>query len=375
MNNEELIEYLENTSESILPISRTTENRSQDFKRIIHKESKNEKGELLKDIIAFANTNGRSLSCIYCGVDEIGKDVFKISGIEVNLLNDSNSIKDLVKQYIYPPVNIDIITIYNSNLFPNRDKAIQILKIENNSSRPYRFKQTISKKDGYIEGAKYYRVNHSCTPIPTIQEDEIIKKWLLEDAGLVQKIKNNLEWIAAVGLAVDFLLRVPDKYRISYEVRYYTQYFYPVKLIVVSILFSIIILVFFDKSFGDKVNKLFYEKFFLVFKEESTSSEKSKEQWPLKKMIGAYLSVVGLLFYEIIISFIFTGMMRADVFDCFKGQNSMRIDGGNYSDADFISSLLFVILISLQIILMLIPLNPLIRKAFKLFRNVVNLRR
>lgn len=351
MDNHELIEYLESTSELILPVGKTTENRFQDFKGELSIDNNSSKGKLLKHIIAFANTSGRNLSCIYYGIEENEDKVFKICGIDINLLQDSDTIKNLIKQYIYPLVNVDIIAVHNDKIFPNKDRVIQVLKIEGNSNRPYRFKQTISKKDGFIEGAKYYRDNHNSNPIPVVQEDEMIKSWILEDAGLIKRVFKNLELLGLIAVVVDLFSRIPGKISISYHI-------YPIKLIAVISLISIIILSFIDRVLGRKLNNFFrYNDAFLVLKEETP--------FEFKCILRSLLFIVCIFIYELFLHILFVSFIQARIFTCFSEYS--------YScKEDFASSLLMVIFITSIFLAMIIPFDPLINMTFKNVSSLLN---
>jgi len=352
MNNHELIEYLESTSEVILPVGKTTENRFQEFKKELSIDNNSSKGKLLKHIIAFANTSGRNLSCIYYGIEENKDKVFKICGIDINLLQDSDTIKDLITQYIYPLVKVDIIAVHNDKIFPNKDKVIQVLKIEGNSNRPYRFKQTISKKDGFIEGAKYYRDNHNSNPIPVVQEDEIIKNWVLEDAGLIKRIFKNLELLALIAVVFNFFSRIPGKISISYHI-------YPIKLIAIISLISIIFLSFIDRIFGKNINNFFrYNDTCLVHREET-----------LFKCLQRSQSVIfGIFIYELFLHILFVSFIDAPIFMCFWEYYYY------YSSCKehFASSLLMVVFITSIFLAMIIPFAPLINMTFKKVSSFLN---
>jgi len=352
MNNHELIEYLESTSEIILPVGKTTENRFQDFKEELPIDNNSSKGKLLKHIIAFANTSGRNLSCIYYGIEENEDKVFKICGIDINRLQDSDTIKNLIKQYIYPLVNVDIITVHNDKIFPNKDRVIQVIKIEGNSNRPYRFKQTISKKDGFIEGAKYYRDNHNSNPIPVVQEDEMIKSWILEDAGLIKRVFKNLELLGLIAVLVDLFSRISGKISISYHV-------YPIKLIAIISLISIIILSFIDRVFGrKKLNNFFgYNDAYVVLREENP--------FDFKCLLRSLLCIVCIFIYEFCLHILFLDFIQAERFSCFSEYP--------YScKEDFAGSLLPVIFITPIFLAMIIPFEPLINMTFKEVSSLLN---
>ncbi|MBN2267734.1 MAG: putative DNA binding domain-containing protein [Candidatus Babeliaceae bacterium] len=185
MMNKELIEYLKVTEAETLP-EEITENETRDFKNVtIIGDSKTKKrAEFLSDVIAFANSNGRSLACMYFGIDEIrdqnGKKTgrFKFIGIQENDKLDVDNVKNVLRDSIRPVVHADVITINN----PSLQKVAQVLILEGNTDRPYMLKRTVIKGTEFVESSKYYREMASSTRIPSADEDRLITKWKKEDS-------------------------------------------------------------------------------------------------------------------------------------------------------------------------------------------------
>lgn len=112
----------------------TYENRSIDFKRDQYKfinATNEEKSELLKDILAFANSQRENEAYIFIGVEDIkGGGKNKVVGIEVDKrFDDAN-----LQQFIKDKTNRKIIFLYEE--YELEDKNIGIIRIPK-QERPF----------------------------------------------------------------------------------------------------------------------------------------------------------------------------------------------------------------------------------------------
>lgn len=123
-----------NDYESVIQlIENGLENEEVDFKQSYY--SKDKRGELLKDICAFANSITSETQYIIFGIENDNKT---ICGIQEEI-EDISCINQLLEENIEPFINVVNGTLYY------KDKYISYIKIFNNKDKPYIIKKDYSK--------------------------------------------------------------------------------------------------------------------------------------------------------------------------------------------------------------------------------------
>jgi len=119
--------------------------------------SKQNKFELIKDIMAMANSKYDGDKYIVTGVKERAFEGKMIVGIDINEHIDSAHYHDLIIKNIEPDIHFDYFHYQYNN------KWLGIFKIYNNSNRPYMLKKQYGT---YLEGYCVIRKgSHTCTAI------------------------------------------------------------------------------------------------------------------------------------------------------------------------------------------------------------------
>jgi predicted HTH transcriptional regulator len=125
------------------------ESNTLDFKRDQYrfvKASDNEKSELLKDILGFANAWRRSEAYIVIGVDDVRGGRANVVGIPLSEHLDDHSLQQFVKNLTNQPVR------FHYEAFGFEEKQIGIVRIEL-QTRPLYLKRdygTLSKNSVYV---------------------------------------------------------------------------------------------------------------------------------------------------------------------------------------------------------------------------------
>jgi hypothetical protein len=126
-----------------------------DFKE--NSYSPKNKFELIKDIMAMANSKHDGDKYIITGIKEKAFEENKIAGIDINEHIDSAHYHDLILKNIEPDIHFDYFHLQY------KDKWLGIFKIYNNANRPYMLKK---KYGGYREGYCVIRKgSHTCTAV------------------------------------------------------------------------------------------------------------------------------------------------------------------------------------------------------------------
>jgi hypothetical protein len=136
-------------------IEKGYENDFLDFKEKSY--SKQNKFELIKDIMAMANSKHDGDKYIITGIKEKAFEEKMVVGIDVTEHIDSAHYHDLIVKNIEPDIHLEYFH------FHYKDKWLGIFKIYSNSNRPYMLK----KQHGtYLEGYCVIRKgSHTCTAI------------------------------------------------------------------------------------------------------------------------------------------------------------------------------------------------------------------
>ena len=103
-----------------------------------HKENKD---ELIKDIVALANSHSDRNKYIIIGVIEENNVCKKIKGIDKNTIRDEADFQQIVNTYIYENL------IVNYKVIPIEEKDVLVIQIPaiNNVNRPFMLKKQIGK--------------------------------------------------------------------------------------------------------------------------------------------------------------------------------------------------------------------------------------
>ena len=116
------------TESQIKNLLEQNEGIALDFKRDQYKfkgATKDEKSELLKDILAFANTLRDSTAYILIGIDETEDNGNKVTGITEHL-EDSN-----LQEFVNKKTNTPIDFVYQKNSYKDKSLGIIIIPIQN----------------------------------------------------------------------------------------------------------------------------------------------------------------------------------------------------------------------------------------------------
>lgn len=118
-------------------IKKKTENENFDVKRCYYHEKK--KYDLIKDVLAFANSSSMGDKYIVFNIDN---DTFQLCEMDMSTLPDISDINTLLREYCEPTINVEL------NKFNYKDGEVAYLKIcKNNLDFPY-----MLKKDYMIDG-------------------------------------------------------------------------------------------------------------------------------------------------------------------------------------------------------------------------------
>lgn len=118
-------------------IKKKTENENFDVKCCYYHEKK--KYDLIKDVLAFANSSSMGDKYIVFNIDN---DTFQLCEMDMSTLPDISDINTLLREYCEPTINVEL------NKFNYKDGEVAYLKIcKNNLDFPY-----MLKKDYMIDG-------------------------------------------------------------------------------------------------------------------------------------------------------------------------------------------------------------------------------
>lgn len=135
-----------------------------DFKREEYKREK--KHELIKDVLAFANSEHIGDRYIIIGIKKSGDDV---EGFNIDSPEDSANIQSIIHDNIKPDLNIEYVP------FIHGDKKLVILTIKNPTDKPYSTKKIVANPSGGVALAENSFKIRKGSRIKDISRDDLDK--------------------------------------------------------------------------------------------------------------------------------------------------------------------------------------------------------
>ena len=122
-----------------------------DFKQEFYHKEKT--GDLIKDIVSFANVNDNEDKFIVIGVDN---DNYNLVDVDYDKVRDISEINQLLNEYCEPFVNVELFR------FTYKGNKLLALIISDNTDRPYVIKKEYNKKGSILRAGEIY-IRHGAT--------------------------------------------------------------------------------------------------------------------------------------------------------------------------------------------------------------------
>ena len=132
-------------------IERQKETEVVDFKREFYHKEKT--GDLIKDIVSFANVNDNEDKYIVIGVDN---DNYNLIDVDYDKVRDISEINQLLNEYCEPYINVELFR------FTYNCKKLLALIISDNIDRPYIIKKEYNNRGSILRTGEIY-IRHGAT--------------------------------------------------------------------------------------------------------------------------------------------------------------------------------------------------------------------